>query len=56
MKFSKTKYLETHSLIQKKIELNDINIDKLFDIQHTTSFHQELKGGRMKDEARQLIQ
>ena len=33
MKFFRIKYLQTHGLI-KKIEFNDINIDKLFDIQH----------------------
>ena len=29
MKFLETKYLQTHSLIEKKIEVNDVNIDEL---------------------------
>ena len=40
---------------RKKLELNDINIDELLDIQHK-HVHQELKGGRMKDQVRLLIQ
>ena len=40
---------------RKKLELNDINIDELLDIQHK-HVHQDLKGGRMKDQLRLLIQ
>ena len=34
MKFSKAIYLQTHGLIQKKIEFNDIYTDGLLDTQH----------------------
>ena len=34
MKFSKAIYLQTHGLIQKKIEFNDIHTDGLLDTQY----------------------
>ena len=40
---------------RKTIELNDTNIGELLDIQHK-HVHQELKGGRMRDQLRLLIQ
>ena len=60
MKLLRIKYLQTNYLIQKKKkkkekkEFNDINIDKY--IYNTTNFHQELKGGSMKDQLGLFIQ
>ena len=55
MKFSKTKYLQSHGSIQNK---NNLMIQILINylIFNITSFNQKLKGGRIKDQVGQLIQ
>ena len=56
MKFSKAIYLQTHGLIQKKIEFNDIYILMDYLILNITNFHQKLKDRRRKCQVGQLIQ